>query len=170
MWFFYCGATAPSISVFIGFICFNKNWNGPVISELASLKKKIYPIFGKVLCRTLKLIIVFKDHFHYGDYSTHQFWWEISQRERGNSARCVTLNGVSVLQPRVWSRGIWETALLRWAATFCLQCASSLDREKQQWDKCQMASSVTPYGMPLIVARRRPFTATSGGKTGVSWL
>lgn len=27
-----------------------------------------------------------------------------------------------------------------------------------------MASSVTPYGMPLIVAQRRPFTPTSGGK------
>lgn len=66
--------------------------------------------------------------------------------------------------------GFWETAVLRWAATFCLQCASSLDSEQRQRDKCQMASSVTPYEMPLIVARRRPFTATSGGKTGVSWL
>lgn len=27
-----------------------------------------------------------------------------------------------------------------------------------------MASSVTPYGMPLIVAQRRPFTPTSGEK------
>lgn len=33
-----------------------------------------------------------------------------------------------------------------------------------------MASSVTPYRTPLIVAQRRPFTPTSGGKTRVSWL
>lgn len=56
------------------------------------------------------------------------------------------------------------------AATFCLKRTSSLDRDKGQWDKCQMASPVTPYRMPLIVAWRRPFTPTSGGKTAVSWL
>lgn len=66
--------------------------------------------------------------------------------------------------------GLWETAVPCWAVTSCLQRASSLGREKGQRDKCQMDSSVTPYEMPLIVARRRPFTATSGGKTGVSWL
>lgn len=72
------------------------------------------------------------------------------------------------LQSGGW--GVWGTVVLRWAVTFCHQRASSPDSKKQQWDKCQMASSVTPYGMPLIVAQRRPFTATSGGKTGVSWL
>lgn len=76
--------------------------------------------------------------------------------------------GVSVLQTWVWGWGFWEQ--FHWAATFCLQHTSSLDKEKRQWDKCQMASSVTPYRMPLIVAWKRPFTSTSRGKTGVSWL
>lgn len=53
--------------------------------KIASIlkKKKLYPIFGKVLCRTLKLIIVFKNHFHPDYYAATPFWWEISQRERG---------------------------------------------------------------------------------------
>lgn len=87
----------------------------------------------------------------------------------GNPARCLTL--VAFLCCRPQSEGdASETAALGWAATFCLECASSLGREKRQWDKCQMASSVTPYGIPLIVAQRRPFIPTSGGKTRVSRL
>lgn len=38
-------------------------------------KKKIYPIFGKVSRRTLKLRIVFKNHLHDNYDSTTSFWW-----------------------------------------------------------------------------------------------
>jgi hypothetical protein len=97
------------------------------------------------------------------------FWWETSQRETGNTARCFTLVAFLYCGPEMgWH--FWETAALPQAATFCLQCAFSLGREGWQWDKCQMASSVTPYRMPLIVEWRRPFSPTSRGKTRVSWL
>lgn len=46
-YFFYCGAWALSVSVFIGFICFNKNWNGPVILAVGSRGKKHYLIWRK---------------------------------------------------------------------------------------------------------------------------
>ena len=174
MCFFYCGTTALSISVFIGFICFNKNWNGPLISTLASLKKK-----RKENLSNIWESVVWNTQTYNGIRKSFSLWWLIYKsilmgnftKGKGEFCQVCDSCGASLLQPQVWGGGgFWETAVPRWAATFCLQRASSLDREKGQRDKCQMASSVTPYEMPLIVARRRPFTATSGGKTGVSWL
>lgn len=78
----------------------------------------------------------------------------------GYSARCSTLSWCFCATG--W--GFWEMAAPHWAATSCLRRASSQHREERQWAERQMASSVTPYGMPLIVAQRRPFTPTSGGK------
>lgn len=78
----------------------------------------------------------------------------------GYSARCSTLSWCFCATG--W--GFWEMAAPHWATTSCLRRASSQHREERQWAERQMASSVTPYGMPLIVAQRRPFTPTSGGK------
>lgn len=50
--------------------------------------------------------------------------------------------GVSVQQSQNQG-GFSGTAMLPGAATFCLQCVSSLGRQKGQWDISQMASSVT---------------------------
>lgn len=64
--------------------------------------------------------------------------------------------GASLLQPQVWGGGqreVFERQQCFAELAFCLQCASPpWTGEKRQRDKCQMASSVTPYEMPLIMA------------------
>lgn len=60
-----------------------------MISVQASLKKEIYPIFGKVLCRTLKLIILFKTHFYYVLFCNSVLMGNFTKRE--TSVRCLAL-------------------------------------------------------------------------------
>lgn len=63
----------------------------------------------------------------------------LTERGREISVRCLGL----VVFPIHDLGGFRGRAVFAGAATFCLQCASSLGREKGQWDTCQMASSVT---------------------------
>lgn len=60
-----------------------------MISVQASFKKEIYPIFGKVLCRTFKLIILFKTHFYYVLFCNSVLMGNLTEREI--SVRCLGL-------------------------------------------------------------------------------
>lgn len=60
-----------------------------MISVQASLKKEIYPIFAKVLCRTFKLIILFKTHFYYVLFCNSVLMGNLTEREI--SVRCLGL-------------------------------------------------------------------------------
>lgn len=126
-------------------------------------QKNIYPIFGKVLCRTLKLIILFKNHIHFNDHST-QFCGDFTKEEREFCQVCES-RGPSVLQTGSGVRP-WRDSSFAGLKPSAGECTCPLDRDRRGWDTCQVAFPVAPCGMLLFVARRRPFTLISGGKTG----
>lgn len=73
--FFYRGAPALCISVFIGFICFNKNWNGPLILAVGSGGGiiSIKEVYWAVLpTRNIQFFI--KNHFHCSYWRAALFW------------------------------------------------------------------------------------------------
>lgn len=69
-----------------------------MISVQASLKKEIYPIFGKVLCRTLKLIILFKTHFYYVLFCNSDLMGNLTKRERSLSGVWVLWYSLSMIR------------------------------------------------------------------------
>lgn len=124
--------------------------------------KEIYPIFRKVLCRTLKLIILFKNHFYYVLFCNSTLMGNFTKRKASASHLVPVV--VSVQQSQ--NQGGF------WGQRCFLELRPSASRVPLTWADRKDNGTYARW-LPLShidLGSEKAIYPPSGGRTGVSRL